>query len=140
MSNANLTFDDGEPLDIAKFNAMYSLILDAKSDTAAATSLYNNAVKKIPQVFARATEKVTVNNTKLSVIKISYAEMGLEATAKPSVSVTARGTSDNIRYVRFFTRNTGSSSAEIHAVVDSKDVKEVDLYFDYIVVQMKTVS
>lgn len=138
--SANLTFDDGEPLDIAKFNAMYSLILDTQAKSAAATSLYNNAVQKIPIVFARSTDKVTINNSKLSVIKINYAEMRLEATAKPSVSVTPRGTSDNIQYVRFFTRNTGSSSAEIHAIISNKDVKEVEMYFDYIVVQMKTVS
>ena len=139
MSNVNLTFDDGEPLDIAKFNALYSLILDTKAATDSATSLYNSSIKKIPQVFARATDKTTIGNTKLSVIKISYSEMGLEATAKPIITVTPRGTSDNIQHVRYFTRNTGSSSAEIHAIVSNKDVKEVDVYFDFIVVHMKTV-
>lgn len=140
MTNINLTFDDGEPLDISKFNSLYSLILDVQAKSAAAQSLYNNAVQKIPQVFSRSTDKQTISNSKLSVIRINYSEMGLEASVKPVITVTPRGPSDNIQFVQFFTRNTGSASAEIHAIVNNKDVKEVDLYFDFIVVHMKTVS
>jgi hypothetical protein len=138
MVDQNLTFDDGEPLDISKLQKLYGIILDVQAKSDSATSLYNQSIKQIPQVYANTTGEVSVTNKLTKVATLDYSAMGLEASVKPRISITPRGTSDGIANVKYFAKNVASGSADLMAITSDKD--GVKAYFDFIVVYMKSIT
>lgn len=136
---SNLTFDDGEPIDISKFQNLYKLVLDLQGDIASNT-IQNQNIKLIPVVYSGSTSGGLVLKSTVGSITIDYSAASLEAGARPNVVVTPRlSTVDKVKpgAFSFFVTDVTSSSAKIAAYATSKILEGSTINFDYIVVYMK---
>ena len=140
---ANLTFDDGEPLDISKLQNLYNLVLDLQGQISK-TTYQNQDVKQTPLVYAGTTASVKI--PKAGVLSgpaiIDYSVAKFEASAKPRVIVTPRITASNLKpgSLTHFVTDITSSSAKIIFSTTTKDLENTSISFDYVVVYMKTTT
>lgn len=137
---ANLTFDDGEPLDISKLQNLYNLVLDLQGQVSK-TTFQNQDVKQTPLVYAGTITSVKVPKAGVlsSPVIIDYSPAKFEASARPRVVVTPRVTASNLKpgSLTYFVTDVTSSSAKIVLSTTTKDLENTTIAFDYIVVYMQ---
>lgn len=138
---SNLTFDDGEPIDVSKLQALYQEVLTLKGEVAKNT-IQNQNVRLTPITYASSTtEGIKLKLDVVGSIVIDYSAAKFEAGAKPSVIVTPRiSTIDKVKAGSFsyFVTDVTSSSAKIAAYSNGKTLDGATINFDYIVVYMRS--
>lgn len=136
---ANLTFDDGEPIDISKLQNLYNLVLDLQGRIP--TTYQNQNVKETPIVYAGTVTSIKIPKAGVmsSPAIIDYSAAKLEASAKPRVVVTPRVTSSNLKpgSLTYFVTDVTSSSAKIIMSTTTKELENTTIAFDYVMVYMK---
>ena len=136
---ANLTFDDGEPIDISKLQNLYNLVLDLQGRIP--TTFQNQNVKETPIVYAGTVTSIKIPKAGVmsSPAIIDYSAAKLEASAKPRVVVTPRVTSSNLKpgSLTYFVTDVTSSSAKIIMSTTTKELENTTIAFDYVMVYMK---
>lgn len=138
MVDQNLTFDDGEPLDISKLQKLYGIILDVQAQANAATSTYNQTIKQIPKTYSGTTGEVSVSNKVQKVANIDLSAANFQS--RPRIMITPRGTDTNITYITFSISNVTTSGADLNAVVTKTGVSSVRAVFDFVAVSMEAIS
>ena len=137
---ANLTFDDGEPIDISKLQNLYNLVLDLQGEVSK-TTFQNQNVKETPIVYAGTVTSIKIPKAGVmsSPAIIDYSAAKLEASAKPRVVVTPRVTSSNLKpgSLTYFVTDVTSSSAKIIMSTTTKELENTTIAFDYVMVYMK---
>ena len=136
---ANLTFDDGEPIDISKLQNLYNLVLDLQGRIP--TTYQNQNVKETPIVYAGTVTSIKIPKAGVmsSPAIIDYSAAKLEASARPRVVVTPRVTSSNLKpgSLTYFVTDVTSSSAKIIMSTTTKELENTTIAFDYVMVYMK---
>ena len=136
---ANLTFDDGEPIDISKLQNLYNLVLDLQGRIP--TTYQNQNVKETPIVYAGTVTSIKIPKAGVmsSPAIIDYSAAKLEASARPRVVVTPRVTSSNLKpgSLNYFVTDVTSSSAKIIMSTTTKELENTTIAFDYVMVYMK---
>ncbi len=112
----NLTFDDGEPIDVAKLQNLYQLVLDIKGEIAK-NSIQNQGVKLTPFIYASKVTYISINDVAKKVADLDYSAAGFTANETPVVSVTPSASAGNLDTtdIRFYISNVTSSKAELYA-------------------------
>ena len=135
----NLTFDDGEPIDITKLQNLYQLVLDIKGEIAK-NSIQSQGVKLTPFIYASKVTYISVNDVAKKVADLDYAAAGFFANETPFISVTPSASSGNLDTtdISFFVSNITSSKAELYAkYTGSAKTKTTTASFHFIAVVMR---
>lgn len=135
----NLTFDDGEPIDITKLQNLYQLILDVKGEVDK-NSIQNQNVKLTPFIYADKVTYIKVNDVAKVVAKLDYSAAKFDANAVPTITVTPSASASNLDTtdIRYYVTNVTSATADLVAkYVGTAKSKETTASFNYIVVHMK---
>lgn len=135
----NLTFDDGEPIDITKLQNLYQLVLDIKGEIAK-NSIQSQGVKLTPFIYAGKVASVTVTAEAKKVAELDYAAANFFANETPFISVTPSASPGNLDTtdIRFYISKVSSGSAELYAkYVGSAKNKTTIASFHFIAVVMR---
>jgi hypothetical protein len=136
---SNLTFDDGEPIDITKLQNLYQLVLDVKGQIDK-NSIQSQGVKLTAFTYASKVSSITVNATAKKVADLDYSAAGFFANETPFISVTPVAGAGNLDTtdIRFYVSNITSGKAELYAkYVGSAKSKETTASFHFIAVVMR---
>jgi hypothetical protein len=137
---ANLTFDDGEPIDISKLQNLYDLVLELQGEVSK-TTFQNQNVKETPLVYAGTITSIKIPKAGVlsSPAIIDYSAAKFEASARPRVMVTPRLSSSNVKpgSLTYFVTDVTSSNAKIIMSTTSKDLENTTIAFDYVIVHMR---
>lgn len=136
---SNLTFDDGEPIDITKLQNLYQLVLDVKGQIDK-NSIQSQGVKLTPFIYASKVTNISINDTAKKVADLDYSAAGFFANETPFVTVTPSASSSNLDTtdIRFFISNITSGKAELYAkYVGSAKSKTTTASFHFVAVVMR---
>lgn len=136
---ANLTFDDGEPIDITKLQSLYQLILSLQGELAA-MKIQTQNVKLTPLIFANKVTNITVNDVAKVVTKLDYSIAKFDANAIPTIVVTPSASASNLDTtdIRYYVTNVTASSADLIAkYVGTAKSKSTTASFNYVAIHMK---
>ena len=137
---ANLTFDDGEPIDISKLQNLYDLVLELQGEVSK-TTFQNQNVKETPLVYAGTITSIKIPKAGVlsSPAIIDYSAAKFEASARPRVIVTPRLSSSNVKpgSLTYFVNDVTSSNAKIVMSTTSKDLEGTTVAFDFIAIHMR---
>lgn len=135
----NLTFDDGEPIDITKLQNLYQLVLDLKGEIAK-NSIQSQGVKLTPFIYAGKVASVSINDVAKKVADLDYSAANFFANETPFITVTPSASSSNLDTtdIRFYISNVTSGRAELYAkYVGSAKNKTTTASFHFIAVVMR---
>lgn len=135
----NLTFDDGEPIDITKLQNLYQLVLDIKGEIAK-NSIQSQGVKLTPFIYAGKVASVSINDVAKKVADLDYSAANFFANETPFITVTPSASSSNLDTtdIRFYISNVTSGRAELYAkYVGSAKNKTTTASFHFIAVVMR---
>jgi hypothetical protein len=135
----NLTFDDGEPIDITKLQNLYQLILDVKGEVAK-NSIQNQNVTLTPVVYAAKIGGLRITD-QVKDFRINYTEAQIPSNVTPIVVVTPTAGVDNVDTtdISYYVTDIRSNEAIIKAkYTGSAKSKATTGGFNYIVVYMRT--
>lgn len=135
----NLTFDDGEPIDITKLQNLYQLILDVKGEVAK-NSIQNQNVTLTPVVYAAKIGGLQITD-QVKEFRINYTEAQIPSNVTPIVVVTPTAGVDNVDTtdISYYVTDIRSNEAIIKAkYTGSAKSKTTKGGFNYIVVYMRT--
>ncbi len=135
----NLTFDDGEPIDISKLQNLYQLVLDIKGEVDK-NSIQNQNVKLTPFTYADRTAMVQITDKATIVTKLDYTPAKFDANAVPIVIVTPQAGPGNLDTtdIDYYVTNVNSSSADLVArYTGTAKSKTTNGRFNFIAVHMK---
>lgn len=136
---ANITFDDGEPIDITKLQDLYRLILALQGELNA-MKIQTQSVKLTPLVFANKITNVSINDVAKVVTKLDYSIAKFDANAIPTIVVTPSASSTNLDTtdIQYYVTNVTSSSADLIAkYIGTAKSKTTTASFNFIAVHMK---
>lgn len=133
----NLTFDDGEPIDITKLQNLYQLVLDIKGEMSKNT-IQNQNVKLTPFTYAGKVTYIKIDSTPKVVTKLDYSAAKFDANAVPIIVVTPSASSTNLDTtdIRFYITNITSATADLVAKYTGT-AKQTTASFNFIAVHMK---
>lgn len=135
---SNLTFDDGEPIDITKLQNLYQLVLEVKGEIDK-NSIQNQDVKLTPVIYAGKITSVLVKES-MGQETLDYRIAKFFANETPFIAVTPVASASNADTtdIRFFVSNIGSQEAKLnHRYVGSAKNKTTTASFHFIAIVMR---
>lgn len=136
---ANLTFDDGEPIDITKLQSLYQLILGLQGELAAMKVKSQNVVLT-PIIYAGKVTNRVITSTVSPVATLDYSVLNLPASTIPVVVITPSASASNTDTtdIEYFLTNITSRDAVVMAkYTGAAKSKTTTASFNFVAVHMK---